>query len=180
MKKNPEDEDTSEYSEEEEEEEVEEEDEDVDDDAFASEGQDKFPDTLDYGRNKQEYEQLYSMSQGHQGSGQAQESSLVAQFFKRFFVITSLLIFVKFAYPVVMVHKDKIGEIRDLWEMKKKDLKAVTTSRYFSVKFSSSDFTLCCARLLFRLFHDHFHLVHVFPYLFHLFKFKFPPSGDRP
>ncbi len=107
MKKNPEDEDTSEYSEEEEEEEVEEEDEDVDDDAFASEGQDKFPDTLDYGRNKQEYEQLYSMSQGHQGSGQAQESSLVAQFFKRFFVITSLLIFVKFAYPVVMVQKNR-------------------------------------------------------------------------
>ncbi len=164
MKKNPEDEDTSEYSEEEEEEEVEEEDEDVDDDAFASEGQDKFPDTLDYGRNKQEYEQLYSMSQGHQGSGQAQESSLVAQFFKRFFVITSLLIFVKFAYPVVMVQKNRQRKISDydrnmkLFCPSPKTLSEQNAPMVsFFASFHYNDAPCSFAISIF------FHLVHVFP-----------------
>ncbi len=165
MKKNPEDEDTSEYSEEEEEEEVEEEDEDVDDDAFASEGQGKFPDTLDYGRNKQEYEQLYSMSQGHQGSGQAQESSLVAQFFKRFFVITSLLIFVKFAYPVVMVQKKPKNEnwkYETFLSESKNTLGTKCPNRFFLRVFSF--LTMHPAQLLFRLFLlTFFHMVHVFP-----------------
>ena len=38
--------------------------------------------------------------------GVAQQESLVAQFLKRFVVCTSLLLAVKFVYPIIMVHQN--------------------------------------------------------------------------